>query len=148
MLLVMAVWTLLLTLMAEVGASLRHEKIVKESRKADGSPKDHPYAKGQSVMLPEDEAKELEAKGYCVPLGGWVGEKDMGEVKTDNEVGVGYGPEAIAARNSNVVQSFTEADLEADKQQKDPAFQPDTADANLGAAEAQGDAKKGSGSNK
>ncbi len=127
MLLVAAIWTLVLTLLAE----MRHEKVVKESRGEDGSPKDHPYAKGQSVLLSEEEAKELEAKGYVVPLGGWVGEKDMGEVKTDNEVGLGYGPDAIASRNSNVVRSFAADELEADKQQGDPAFQPNTADANL-----------------
>ena len=150
MLLLAAVWALALTLLAELAQ--RHEKIVKEDADV------HPYKKGQSVLLGAEEAKELEAKGYCVPLGGWVGEKDMGEVKTDNEVGLGYGPEAVAQRNSNVVRSFAADELEADKEQADPAFQPNTADANLstessagaagqtGEAGAGGAAKKGSGS--
>lgn len=106
----------------------RVEKIIKESRKEDGKgnliPDKHPYKQGDRVVLSENEAKKLEAEGYAVPVGGWQGEKDQGETKTDNDVGLGYGPEAVAARKSNVARSFTEADLEADKEASDKAFDP------------------------
>ena len=111
------------------------EKIVKESRKEDGSADKHPYKEGARVLLSESEAKKLEAEGFAVPIGGWQGEKDMGETKTDNEVGVGYGPEAVKKRNSNVARAFTEADIEADKEAGDKAFDPTSAGAAAGTTE-------------
>lgn len=99
----------------------------------------HPYKAGQLVTLPESEAKKLEVpvegegsrsaslagtKRYAVPVGGWTGEKDQGESTTDEEVGAGYGPQAVAARKSNVAQSFTEDEREADKNAGDEAYEP------------------------
>jgi hypothetical protein len=107
----------------------RMEKIIRESRKEDGSPDKHPYEQGARVLLSESEAKRLENEGFAVPVGGWQGEKDMGETKTNNEVGYGYGPEAVKKRNSNVARSFTEPDLEADAEASDKAFDPTSAGA-------------------
>jgi hypothetical protein len=92
----------------------RAEKIIKESRKQDGSPDEHPYEVGDRVLLDEAEAKRLEVKGYAIPLGGWHDEKDQGETKTDNDVGYGYGPAAVNKRKSNVARAFTQADLDND----------------------------------
>lgn len=107
----------------------RMEKIIRESRKEDGSPDKHPYKEGARVLMSESESKKLEADGFCVPLGGWQGEKDMGETKTDNDTGYGYGPEGVKARGSNVARAFTDADLEADKEAGDKAFDPTSAGA-------------------
>lgn len=98
----------------------RREKFVEDSE-------DGVYAKGLTVTLDREEAIERENRGECIPVGGWQGAKDMGETKTDEEAGYGYGPLAVAARNSNVTSSFDNADLAADAEAGDPAFVPGSA---------------------
>lgn len=121
----------------------RMEKILRDTE-------DGVYQKGQKVLLSEEEAKQREVAGEAMPIGGWMDEKDMGETKTDNEVGAGYGPFAVAARNSNVARSFTADELEADGVSGEPGFEPDDAAAGPSADSdpSAGSGAKSSGSKK
>lgn len=104
------------------------------------------YKKGDVVPVPLEEAKELELpknaevvdevgygrsagfKRVAIPVGGWQGEKDQGELKRDNEVGLGYGIEAkrqqLAERAEFEKQEAENAErAEADRQERAQADQ-------------------------